>query len=92
MIDVNSNTLVEEVEQGEDGYFFIQPAITVDKDHNIALTYSKSSSTSYIGAYYSTRLSTDPPGLSPSKVMTEGLSPQAVLLDGGIILVQLLTR
>ena len=76
VFDINSNTLIEEVEQGEDGYFFIQPAITVDKDHNIALTYSKSSSTSYIGAYYSTRLSTDPPGLlSSSKVMTEGLSP-----------------
>ncbi len=74
VIDVNSNSLVEEVEQGEDGYFFIQPAITVDKDHNIAITYSKSSSSSYIGAYYSTRLSTDPPGLSPSKVMTEGQS------------------
>ena len=77
VIDVNTNTIVEEVEQGEDGYFFIQPAITVDKDHNIALTYSKSSSTSYIGAYYSTRMSSDPPGLSPSKVMTEGLSAQS---------------
>ena len=76
VIDVNSNTVVEEVEQGENGYFFIQPALTVDKDHNIAITYSKSSSSSYIGAYYSTRLSTDPPGLSPSKVMTEGQSTQ----------------
>jgi len=76
IIDVNSNTLTEEVEQGEEGYFFIQPAITVDKDHNIAITYSKSSSSTYIGAYYSTRLSTDPPGLSASKVMTEGQSTQ----------------
>jgi hypothetical protein len=76
VIDVNSNTLVEEVEQGEDGYFFIQPAITVDKDHNIAITYSKSSSSTYIGAYYSTRFSTDPPGLSSSKVMSEGQSTQ----------------
>jgi hypothetical protein len=77
VIDVNSNAVIEEVEQGEDGYFFIQPAITVDKDHNIAITYSKSSSSTYVGAYYSTRLSTDPPGLSPSKVMTEGLSPHS---------------
>jgi len=77
VIDVNSNAVIEEVEQGEDGYFFIQPAITVDKDHNIAITYSKSSSSTYIGAYYSTRLFTDPPGLSPSKVMTEGLSPHS---------------
>jgi len=62
VIDVNSGAVIEEVEQGEDGYFFLQPAITVDKDHNIAITYSKSSSTTYIGAYYSTRLFTDPPG------------------------------
>lgn len=76
VINVNTNTIVEQVEQGENGYFFIQPALTVDKDHNIAITYSKSSSTSYIGAYYSTRLNTDPPGLSRSKLMTEGQSAQ----------------
>jgi hypothetical protein len=72
IIDLNTNLIIEEVEQGEIGSYFITPAITVDLDHNIAITYSKCSSTDFIGAYYSTRLSNDPAGLSPSKVMKTG--------------------
>jgi hypothetical protein len=72
VIDINTNSVIEQVEQGAQGYYYITPAITVDKDHNIAITYSRSADNEYIGAYYSTRLSTDPPGLSPSQVMVEG--------------------
>ncbi|MEJ2193567.1 MAG: FlgD immunoglobulin-like domain containing protein [Ignavibacteriaceae bacterium] len=72
VIDVNSNAVIEQVEQGAQGYYYITPAITVDKDHNIAITYSRSADAEYIGAYYSTRLATDPPGLSQSKVMMQG--------------------
>ncbi|GBD86594.1 flagellar basal body rod modification protein [bacterium BMS3Abin03] len=72
VIDVNNNSVVEQVEQGAQGYYYIFPSITVDKDHNIGITYSRSGETEYVGAYYSTKLSTDPPGLSPSKVMMEG--------------------
>ena len=72
VIDVNTNSVIEQVEQGAQGYYYITPAITVDKDHNIAITYSRSADTEYIGAYYSTKLGTDPPGLSPSKVMVQG--------------------
>lgn len=72
-IDVNTNTVVESAELGADGYFYIFPTITVDKDHNVAVSYSRSADTEYCGAFYSTRQSTDPPGISESKVLQEGL-------------------
>jgi hypothetical protein len=72
VVDVSSNTVLEQVEFGAQGYFYLFPSIIVDKDHNIAITYSRSGNTEYVGAFYSTKLSTDLPGLSPSKVMMEG--------------------
>jgi hypothetical protein len=71
--DLSTNAVIEQGEQGAQGFFYLYPSITVDVDHNIAITYSRSADTEYIGAYYSTRLASDPPGeLSPSKVMSEG--------------------
>jgi hypothetical protein len=72
VIDLNTLSVVEQVEQGAEGYFYVYPSIAVDQDHNLAITYSRSADTEYIGSYYSTKLGTDPPGLSQSKVMVEG--------------------
>ncbi|MCK5506570.1 MAG: hypothetical protein KAJ10_15510, partial [Thermodesulfovibrionia bacterium] len=82
VVDVNTNTILEQVEQGAQGFFFFYPAIIVDQDHNIAITYSRSADTEYAGSYYSTKLGTDPPGLSPSKVMVEGLGNYVVTFGG----------
>ena len=72
-INVNTNTAVEDVSMGVDGFWHYYSALTVDKDTNIAITYSRSGETEYIGAYYTTRLNTDPPGtLSGSKVLQTG--------------------
>ena len=81
-INTSTVTIEEQVEQGAEGFFYIFPDITVDKDHNLAITYSRSADTEYIGAYYSTKLGTDPPGLSPSKVMKEGQGNYVVTFGG----------
>jgi len=82
VIDLNSIAVIEQVEQGAEGFFYFYPAITVDQDHNLAITYSRSADTEYAGAYYSTKLGTDPPGLSPSKVMVEGKDNYVVTFGG----------
>jgi len=72
-IDVNSNTLVDNGALGAQGYYYIYPAITVDKDHNMAMTYSRSADTEYIGSYFTTKLASDPPGtLEGSRLLQEG--------------------
>ena len=70
--DLNTNAVIEEVELGAQGYFYLFPSITVDADHNIAITYSRSGDSEYVGAFYSTKRVADPPGLSQSKVMKRG--------------------
>jgi hypothetical protein len=82
VVDINTNAVLEQVEQGAQGYFYFYPAIAVDKDNNLAITYSRSADTEYAGSYYSTKLATDPPGLSPNKVMMEGQGNYVVTFSG----------
>jgi len=53
---------VEDYMFGSEGYYHFYPAMSVDKDHNVLLTFSRSSASEYIGAYYTSRLNTDPAG------------------------------
>ncbi len=64
--------MVENATLGAPGYWYIFPNLTMDKDENIAITYSRSSVNDYCGAFYTTRLNNDPPGLSGSKTLQEG--------------------
>jgi hypothetical protein len=82
VIDITTNTVVHEVEFGADGFHYIYPSIAVDKDHNVAITYTRSGVTEYAGSYYSTRLASDPQGFSPSKVMVEGKGYYYVIYTG----------
>jgi hypothetical protein len=82
VIDINTNTVVDQIELGAEGFFYIYPSIIVDQEHNVAITYTRSGFTEYAGSYYSTRLSSDPQGLSPSKVMTEGKGNYVVTFGG----------
>jgi len=78
-----STTVIDEVgELGASGYYYIYPAITVDQDHNLAVTFSRSADTEYIGAYYSSKLAADPPGLQPSQPMAEGEGNYVVTYGG----------
>lgn len=73
-INTETNESIEDIAMGADGYWHFYPALTVDKDNNIAITYSRSANTEYIGAFYTSRLSTDPQGLSGSKLIQAGKS------------------
>jgi len=73
IVDLATNTIDEQADLGAQGYYFIYPTIAVDQNNNIALTFSRSADTEYIGAYYSTKHAADPPGLSPSQPFAEGL-------------------
>ena len=83
VIDVNTNSVVKQEEFGSTGFYYIYPSIAVDKDHNVAITYTRSGLTEYAGSYYSTRLVSDPQGFSPSKVMTEGKANYVNAPGGG---------
>lgn len=71
-INVSNSNIVESAVLGASGYWYIFPNLTVDKDQNVAITYSRSGTDEYCGAFYTTRLKNDPPGLSDSKVLQEG--------------------
>ncbi|MCB0728493.1 MAG: T9SS type A sorting domain-containing protein [Ignavibacteriae bacterium] len=72
-LDVATNTAVEDYSFGQEGFWHTYPALAVDKDNNIAMTFSRSGLTEYMGAYYNTRLSTDPQGtFSGTRVLKSG--------------------
>jgi hypothetical protein len=71
-ISTLTNSTVEDVALGADGYWHFYSAIGVDKDKNIALTFSRSGLTEYAGAYMTWRLAGDPPGLRPTVPIQPG--------------------
>jgi hypothetical protein len=83
-IDLNTIAISENVEYGSEGFFYLFPALTVDKDYNIAVTFSRSADTEYIGAYYTTWHENDPSGFKASLPFAEGKA-NYVLTFGGTI-------
>jgi hypothetical protein len=81
-INVSSGTTVEDYVFGDPGYWHNYPAVMVDQDQNMAITYSQSDTGSYIGAYYTSRLVTDPVGLQPSKPLQTGKGNYVVTFSG----------
>ena len=81
-INLSTPSIVENVEFGNTGYFYLYPALTVDKDHNVAITFTRSATTEYAGAFFSTRLAGDPPGLNPSIPIQVGLSNYQQVASG----------
>ena len=71
-INTSTNATTEDVAMGANGYWHFYPSLSVDKDNNIAIAYSRSGTTEYVGSYYTSKLNTDPPGLSGSKVIQLG--------------------
>ena len=64
--DLSGPTVLEQSELGAIGYYYLYPALAIDKDHNIAVNFSRSATTEYCGAFFSTKYAVDPPGLNPS--------------------------
>ena len=81
-IDVSAGTAKEDFVFGDPGYWHNYPAVMVDKGQNMAITYSQSDTNSYIGAYYTSRLVTDPAGLHPSKPLQTGKGNYVVTFSG----------
>jgi len=82
-INTSTNSTVEDVSMGANGFWHFYPALSVDKDNNLAITYSRSGTNEYIGAFYTSRLSTDPPGLSGSKLLQAGKTNYVKDFGGG---------
>lgn len=70
-LNVSTNTAVDDKAMGADTYFHTYPALAVDPDNNIVLTYSRSASTEYMGAYY-TSLPAGGTALTGSKLLKVG--------------------
>jgi hypothetical protein len=82
-INLTTNQIEEDVEFGSPGYFYLYPGVTVDKDHNVAITFTRSGDTEYAGAYYTTRHASAPPdGFIPSKPFAEGQANYQILQGG----------
>lgn len=71
-INTVTNSTVEDAALGAEGFWHTYPALMADKDKNVAVTYSRTGLTEYIGAYMSWRLVSDPPGLRPTVTIQAG--------------------
>lgn len=82
-VDVNSAAVLEQAELGMIGYYYLYPALTIDKDHNILVTFSRSATNEYVGAFISAKYAADPPGLNPSLMLQQGLGNYVVDYGSG---------
>ncbi len=71
-ISTVTNTAIEDSRLGATGYWHYYPSLMADKDGNVAITFSRSSSTEYIGAGVMWRRASDPPGLQSAFLFKEG--------------------
>ena len=71
-INTSNATLIESATLGATGYWYIFPTLAVDKDQNIAITYSRSGDNEYCGAFYSTRLKNDSSRIKRQSNFTSG--------------------
>jgi FlgD Ig-like domain/Cep192 domain 4 len=71
-INTLTNTASEDVAFGADGFWYTWPALQVDRDKNIAITFSRSGLTEYMGAGMTWRLDADPLGLRPTILFRPG--------------------
>jgi hypothetical protein len=81
-LDLSTATFTEQADFGAIGFYYLYPALAIDKDHNIAVTFSRSATTEYVGAFVSTKYASDPPGLNPSIMLQEGLGNYVVTFGG----------
>lgn len=72
-LNVATNTADQDIVYGADSFYYSYPAISVDKDLNVLVSYSRSALTEYIGAYFTSRTAADPPNsFNPSSVLQQG--------------------
>ncbi len=81
-INPHTSTNLEDVAMGAEGFWHAYPALMVDADKNIIITYSRSGLTEYPGAFVAGHKDTDPPGLSPSIPLAQGVGNYNVVGGG----------
>ncbi len=81
-INTNTNTTAEDMVFGANGFWHFYPSIDVDVNGNVALAYSRSGPTEYIGAFFTGRLANDPPGFMGSQPIAEGQGNYVVTYGG----------
>jgi hypothetical protein len=81
-IDTETNTPLEDARLGATGYYHYYPALMVDADENVAITFSRSGASEYIGAGMMWRLATDSAGLQPALIFKEGETNYQRIGDG----------
>ena len=81
IVDLNTPAVIEEAELGALNYFYIYPSLTVDENQNIGMTFTRTATTEYAGAYFSTRKAGEL-GLSPSTAVQVGLGNYQQVASG----------
>lgn len=81
-INTVTNTATEDAALGALGFWHFYPALVVDKDKNIGITFSRSGDTEFAGAYFTWRLNSDPPGLRPTELIRPGAGNYVVTFGG----------
>lgn len=81
-INPHTSTNMEDMAMGVEGYWHFYPAMMTDGDGNAIITYTRSGTTEYAGAYLSGRRVGDPPGLSPSVPLKLGVAHYEVVASG----------
>lgn len=82
-INVNTNTADQDFVYGSNGHWYFYPAVDVDQDENVAVTFSRSGTDEYIGAYLTSRLADDSAGFNPSTPLKLGEANYVKDFGGG---------
>ena len=82
IVDLNTTSVIEEAELGALNYYYIYPTLAVDDNNNIGMTFTRSATTEYAGAFYSVKKAGDPPGLQSSVTVQVGLSNYQQVANG----------
>jgi hypothetical protein len=70
-LNTATNAVVSDIAMGADTYFHSYPAVEVDASNNVAITYTRSGTTQYAGAYYTSKPA-DVSSLTGSKLLKAG--------------------
>ncbi|MBI2418332.1 MAG: hypothetical protein HYV28_10615, partial [Ignavibacteriales bacterium] len=70
-VNLSTKKVIEDVIYGANKFFYIYPALAVDKNNNVALTYSRSGDEEYAGAFFTAKLA-NTTNFVPSVTMQAG--------------------
>lgn len=82
-INTSTNQTEEQVSFGKEGYWYLYPAITVDKYENIGFTFGRSGLDEYNGAFFAGRAKGAPETDLKSYLLEAGAGPYVVTFGSG---------